>query len=534
MNKENPQTSGVQQRAKELIVNMAGAVQSQLKAAVSAFTDQDEKQARKVIEKDDYIDNLYSYTESELFLLLEKKPNQDQTRIIRTALKTAKGLEKIADYAENIAKQSLHILDIEDESLSIDILRCYRHAKEGIDLAVQAFLKRDMDIVKRLAKKEAILDEVYRKQLGEALELLRTPGQNVQFLLTQVFVAKYLEKLGDTLLDMAEETLMIISGERVKLHQFIHLNRLAQNEKEVVNLEGLWGTRSGSTIFKFESNGHESFIYKDGNIRKIKAEVQKLKEWNEIEPGLVPEVTSNLKFKNRQMITTSFFEGLTLQEIYTKFWWSEKEMVTEQLTNLLQRIWTQTYAEEILPYGAIAQIRSRLDAVYSMHEQLEQLRSKPIIFCGLRQEPLEELLQGIENHSERLQSPFSVHIHGDFNTDNILYNAEKERLQLIDVYRSAKGDYLQDISVFMVSNIRIPKISGLQRQEAEHVNQIVETFARRFAEAHGDKFFEERLAILLARSLITSTRFVGSFKKAQKMFLAGIDKLEWALERLED
>lgn len=523
-------------RSKELIVTMAGAVQSQLKTAVSAFIDRDEVLAKKAIEKDDYVDNLYTYTESELFSLMESCSHPDRIGVIKAALATAKSLEKIADYAENIAKQSLHMPKNPKIPLvlALDLRRSYEEAREGLDLAVEAFVSRNTTMAKRAAKKEATLDEVYRKLLKQAIKYLAEPGANVKIAITQLFVAKNLEKIGDTLLDMAEASLQLSTGEKLKLHQYIHLSRLIKEEDmDEINLQGLWGTRSGSTIFKFESDGKDSFIYKDGNVRKIKEEVEKLKEWNEFEKGIVPDVISNFTRKDRQVVVTNFFEGLTLQEIYIKYWWSEKELVTRKFVDLFERIWTKSLVKKSVEFTAVDQLKSRLSSVYDMHPRLKSVRTEPLNFCGIHHDPLDDLLLRLERQSARLRCPFSVYIHGDLNSDNLLYDAEMEKLQLIDVHRSQMGDYLQDISVFMVSNIRTPYISGLQGLETVKVNNIVTTFARRLADMWGDELFEERLAVMMGRSLITSTRFIGSFVHARKLYLRGIERLEWALKSLE-
>jgi len=520
-------------RIVELLNAMAGAVQAQLKLAVTAFVARDEKQARKAIEKDDFVDNLYIYTEGELFQMVLKAP-PEEIELIRTGLKMAKGLEKIADYAENIAKQTLHMLPGSDKSLSIDILGCYQEAKEGIELAIRGFEHRDIKQVKRAAKKEAILDDVYRVIITRTLEQLQIPGRDAGYLITQLLLAKYLEKIGDTLLDMAEAALQLISGERLKIHQYVHLTRLIKdgniNEAE---LEGFWGTRSGASVFRLDASGEEQLIYKEGRADKIRQEEQKLKQWEEIEPGLVPHVKHASKVKDRRIMVTQFFDGASLASIYGKPWWYEKETATRALVRLLERIWDKTLKSQRPAFDAFNQLRERLESVYAMHPELEAMRKEKLVFCGRAHPPLGETLNCLEAAASRFRAPFSVFIHGDFNSDNVIFLPESGELRYIDVHRSKSGDYLQDVSVFMVSNIRMPAFSGMQLLEAERVNLMMETFARNFGAQHGDKLFDDRLNLMLARSLITSARFVGDFRQARRLYLAGIDKLERVVRRLE-
>lgn len=118
------------------------------------------------------------------------------------------------------------------------------------------------------------------------------------------------------------------------------------------------------------------------------------------------------------------------------------------------------------------------------------------------------LLDKVENIEKDLISPFSVLIHGDFNIDNIIYDNRTDKIRFIDLHRSSLGDYIQDISVFMVSSYRLQVFDTKVRRR---INQTICGFyiyAAEVAKEAGDKTFALRLALDLARSLITSTRFV--------------------------
>jgi Ser/Thr protein kinase RdoA (MazF antagonist) len=73
-----------------------------------------------------------------------------------------------------------------------------------------------------------------------------------------------------------------------------------------------------------------------------------------------------------------------------------------------------------------------------------------------RKEPFENLITTLAKIEKKLSAPFSVMIHGDFNNDNILYDVENDRVYLIDIHRSEPMDFVQDVSVFIVSNFRMP------------------------------------------------------------------------------
>jgi Ser/Thr protein kinase RdoA (MazF antagonist) len=114
--------------------------------------------------------------------------------------------------------------------------------------------------------------------------------------------------------------------------------------------------------------------------------------------------------------------------------------------------------------------------------------------------------------------PFSVFIHGDFNIDNIIYDADLDAVRFIDLHRSRHFDYVQDVSVFLVSNFRL---QVFQLPVRRRINQVVRSFlsfAEQFAAKHHDRHFQARLALGIVRSFATSTRFVLNRDQAQTMF----------------
>jgi aminoglycoside phosphotransferase (APT) family kinase protein len=120
----------------------------------------------------------------------------------------------------------------------------------------------------------------------------------------------------------------------------------------------------------------------------------------------------------------------------------------------------------------------------------------------------------------------SVRIHGDFNTNNVIYDPAGERLHFIDVHRSGPGDYVQDIGVFLVSLVRNPLRDGELLAEMERLQGLVVEFAEGFAALIGDEQFRVRLTLSKARSLITSARLITDVEFARTLYLKGVRLLE--------
>jgi hypothetical protein len=89
-------------------------------------------------------------------------------------------------------------------------------------------------------------------------------------------------------------------------------------------------------------------------------------------------------------------------------------------------------------------------------------------------------------------------------------------------------DYVQDVSVFMVSNYRLKILDLPQRRRILQLTRDFYHFAAEFADKAGDQTFELRLALGLARSFVTSTRFILDKYLARAMFM----RSRYLLERV--
>ncbi len=163
--------------------------------------------------------------------------------------------------------------------------------------------------------------------------------------------------------------------------------------------------------------------------------------------------------------------------------------------------------------------------VYAVHPQFQQR------VCNLHDHPLqtfESLIEQAQKIESTLTPPRSVYIHGDFNLDNILFDPSKRRINFIDLHRSRYTDYVQDISVLMVSCYRLQIFERPLRQRSMEMAVVLYQFARRHARKQQDHSFELRMGLGLARSFATSTRFILDHTLANNMFL----RARYLLERI--
>jgi hypothetical protein len=171
--------------------------------------------------------------------------------------------------------------------------------------------------------------------------------------------------------------------------------------------------------------------------------------------------------------------------------------------------------------------------VLALHPELEHLAESPLTFRGGTAEALSRQLRRLRRSEHRLAPPFSVWLHGDFNPNNVVYNTADGSLKFIDIHRSRFGDYLQDVTVFLVGLERPPDLSPSVRREMEALAQIVTERARAFARDAGDEHFELRLLLGLGRSYLTSARIILQPVHAEWLFRRGRICLQKAIDGLD-
>lgn len=484
---------------------------------------------RKIVEKDDYIDNLKAIIENESFSLIHRETSADRRRVnhIRSVNIICVNLERIADFCVNIVRQTDHLKDP-------SVLMEYGHTEifqeilKSLCLVIPCLAKNDLPGALAICKSEAVLDSLYKKTFDEIMERLGE-GRNLPDLITVLFIFRYLERIGDSLLNIGEAIIFAVLGEKIKIERFDALkNTLARAGLSESISEGdftaIWGTRSGCHIGRLGA-GDVPKIYKEGTISKIGAERDNLLLWGSFLPGIAPSVLDYRQNGEKASILVEFLSGRSLDEVIL----AAKEPVLEtavvRLTQVLGVVWTNSRAREPVTTDYMGQLTGRLDSVLSVHPgflRREMTVGKAVI------ESTMNLIGICREIEKRLPAPFSVFIHGDFNVNNLLFNEEKETVHFIDLHRSKRSDYVQDTSVFLVSNHRLPVFDSPLRARINRVIGLFFDFASSFAEKNRDTTFQARLALALARSFFTSTRFELNRDFAKDMCL----KAHYLLEKI--
>ena len=192
-------------RLRGLIAEMGGLAEVAIQEAMQALVNGDEELAAGVVERDLKLDRLESEVdELAVRVLALRAPMADDLREIIAALKIAGVVERIGDYAKNIAKR---VGRIEGRSRfePLTLLPAMGEvAAEMVHDVLTAFAARDpvmaREVIARDDKVDAFYDSIFRNLVSYMVENPATISSAAQLL----FVARNIERIGDHATNVAE------------------------------------------------------------------------------------------------------------------------------------------------------------------------------------------------------------------------------------------------------------------------------------------------------------------------------------------
>ena len=200
-------------RLSKMIVEMGGLAESQLAAAIEALVKRDSERAGRVIEGDDRVDQLERDVDNlAVRLLALRQPMARDLREIVAALKIASDLERICDYAANVAKRSIALSQSPPIQPVHALPRMAHLALLLIKDVIDAFVARDADKAIVVWTRDEELDEMYASLFREFLTYMMEDARNIGVYTHLLFMAKNIERIGDHATNIAENLYYMVHG----------------------------------------------------------------------------------------------------------------------------------------------------------------------------------------------------------------------------------------------------------------------------------------------------------------------------------
>ncbi|MGV2975237.1 phosphotransferase [Roseibium alexandrii] len=506
-------------------------IDGQLAGMQDYFKSPNQAAAQKVILRAGYSYNLASkLTKASTQILSQKKVTSEQQNLLRNVELIAQNLDLIS----RLARRSLTYAETVDRKAYLrgdTYAKVLKQVRDSLKLIQPALARSDSKSAVRIGQIREKMEDLYDRVFRTLTEDMRK-SKHTADLANSLLVANEIRRIGDALQSVSEAILSVNLGQPVQFERYFTLKSLLPSTKddEPVDMVPLAETRSGSAISSVRSrseNGEPvNAVFKDGELRKVREERAGVKSWHAIYPGLAPKILSYQKRGQSAALLIEHLPGYTFEQLVLNENDALLAEAQKKLAMTLNDVWRSTRMEEPAVMASMRQLSRRLPEVYRVHPEF---RADPQGFGGLRLKGFDELVREAAEREDKLEAAFSVHIHGDFNLDNVIYDPAEKKLHFIDLHRSRYMDYVQDVSVFMISNYRLQIQDIPVRRRLAKVACDLQSVAAKFARSQKDRTYEYRLALGLARSFATSTRFVFDKSHARRMFIRARFLLEQAL-----
>ena len=197
------------------LISMGAMCEDAIACAVKALLENDSRLAENAIETDKEIDRKERDIEALCMkLLLQQQPVARDLRLISSALKMVTDMERIGDQAADIAElvtytdlsESKNDIHISDMSLAV-----IKMVTESID----AFVKKDLTLAKSVIEYDDVVDDLFMKIKTDLINLIVCDTLYGETALDILMIAKYLERIGDHAVNIAEWVVFAITGKHV-------------------------------------------------------------------------------------------------------------------------------------------------------------------------------------------------------------------------------------------------------------------------------------------------------------------------------
>lgn len=197
------------------MLEMATCADWMLSAAVDALMTGDAEVIRSVVLRDDVVDDLDVMIETKcLSLIATQQPVARDLRVIGTALKVITDIERIGDYAVDIAKIGRRMVRSHELYRPlVDLPLLAQLTRDMLHDALQAFVNHDLELVQKVISDDDAVDRLYHQMRDDLTQHILDAGPHKYAALSSLFAAKYLERASDHVVNIAERVCFIETGE---------------------------------------------------------------------------------------------------------------------------------------------------------------------------------------------------------------------------------------------------------------------------------------------------------------------------------
>ena len=199
-----------------LIIKMGGLVEAAIRDGSEALANRDVELAEIVRKGDKAIDDLEERVNEEVARVIAlRAPVSKDLRLILAIIRFAAALERIGDYAKNMAKRVGTLVELRSvNGTDVTLKRMARDVELMLRDLLDAFIRRDAALAADVISRDSDIDQTYNALFREFLTHMMEDPRNITPCMHLHFIAKNTERMGDLVTNMAEQVIYFATGQR--------------------------------------------------------------------------------------------------------------------------------------------------------------------------------------------------------------------------------------------------------------------------------------------------------------------------------
>ncbi len=201
-----------------LVMRMGGLVETAITDAAHALEAGDLDKAERVRKADRDIDVLeYRINEEAARVIALRAPTAGDLRVVLSVMKIASALERVGDYAKNMAKRTQALVELGHTPVvaqaGASLRRMTRAVTELLSDALDSYATRDLALAQDVRIRDQEIDQMYNALFREFLTHMLEDPRNITPCIHLHFIAKNIERMGDHATAIAEQVVYLTTGE---------------------------------------------------------------------------------------------------------------------------------------------------------------------------------------------------------------------------------------------------------------------------------------------------------------------------------
>ncbi|MBO3446468.1 phosphate signaling complex protein PhoU [Clostridium sp. CCUG 7971] len=203
---------------KQYTIKMIQRCEKALESSVDCMLRKDLEGSKKVIEEDEEINALREYIrDRSIELMALKQPMARDLRYVYALGNIAIELERVGDYASNIAAETLKIGNEPYIKELIDIPKMTNECREMLLAVLEALENEDEKLAYDTALRDEKVDSLYELIHEDCLKIMNENPETINQGVRLLFVGRYLERIGDHITNVCEKVIYAINGKMMEI-----------------------------------------------------------------------------------------------------------------------------------------------------------------------------------------------------------------------------------------------------------------------------------------------------------------------------